>query len=84
VGRGRRSVAHYAIGSGGTGACNLHHGPEPVRAIRSCVSVTVPVTVAAAAKHDLLYLIGPGGPGVLYRRHQVASRPQAYCHIRVF
>jgi hypothetical protein len=60
VDRGRRIVVHYAIASGSTGACDLHHGPEPVRAIHSSASVTVPVTVAAAATHDLLYLTGPG------------------------
>jgi hypothetical protein len=56
VDRGRRIVVHYAIASGNTAACNLHHAPEPVRASRSSASVTV----AAAAKHDLLYLTGPG------------------------
>ncbi len=58
--RGRRIVVHYAIASGSTAACDRHHGPEPVRVSRSSASVTVPVTVPAAAKHDLLYLSGPG------------------------
>lgn len=78
--RGRRIVVHYAIASGGTGACDLRHGPEPVRAIRSSASVTVLVTVAAAAKHDLRYLTGPGSVRTFFTvgiRSQVARKPIA-------
>lgn len=55
---GRRIRVHYAaaIATGGTGACDLHHAPEPVRAARSSASAAVPVTVASAAKRDLAYL----------------------------
>jgi hypothetical protein len=58
VDRGRQSVVHCAVAIGGTGACDLHHGPELLRATRSSVSAAVPVTVASAAKRDLPYLTG--------------------------
>jgi hypothetical protein len=78
VDRGRGIVVHYAIASGGTGARDLHHAPEPVRAARSSASVTVPVTVAAAAKHDPLYPAGPGSVRALFTvdtSSQVDSKP---------
>jgi hypothetical protein len=80
VDRGRRIVVHYAIASGGTGACGLHHDPEPVRAIHSSAPVTVPVTVAVAAKHDLLDLTGPGSVRAFFTvgiRSQVDRQPIA-------
>jgi hypothetical protein len=59
VDRGRHSVVHHpdAIAIGGTGACDLHHRPEPLRSTRSSASAAVPVTVASA---DLPYLTGLG------------------------
>jgi hypothetical protein len=58
VDRGRRIGVHYAvaIATDGTGACDLHHVPEPVRVTGSSASAAVPVTVASAAKRDLPYL----------------------------
>lgn len=59
--RGRRILVHCAVViATGMGASYLDHRPEAVRAPRSSPSVAVPVTVAAAAKSDLLDLAGLG------------------------
>jgi hypothetical protein len=61
VDRGRRMGVQYAvaIATGGTGAYDLHHGPQPVRATWSA-SMAVRVIVGAAAKRDLPDLGGSG------------------------
>jgi hypothetical protein len=79
VDRGRRILVHCAVViATGMGARCMDHRPEPVRAPRSSPSVAVPVTVAAAAKPDLLYLAGLGSLPAFFTagiRSHVVGKP---------